>query len=279
MEQPPFFNQKVVWITGASSGIGEALAYAFSESGALIIISSRQEEDLNRVKQNCQAPPQNIFLLPLDLNDTEGIELKVQSALSRWGRIDYLIHNAGIACRALVKDTEMKIFRLIMETNYFGPVALTRAILPAMIQAGKGHIVAVSSLSGKYGLPKLSAYSASKHALHGFFDSLRTELIDTGISITIVIPGLINTQIIQRAVDGQGQVAGKNLEVNERGMPPVQCARKIIRAIQKGKQEAVIGGLETWSIYLNRYFPQQFNKLMARHPIKRLKKILFWRSR
>lgn len=270
------FDHQVVWITGASSGIGEMLAYAFSRMGTLIIISSRHEKDLQRVKENCQGPAENILVLPLDLTDTITIEPKAAMALNHWGKIDYLVHNAGIASRALVQDTEMKIFRMVMETNYFGPIALTKAILPSMLQARKGHFVVVSSLSGKYGVPRLSAYAASKHALHGFFESLRTEVSAQGIRITLVIPGFINTQIIKKSVDGQGNIPGKNLEVNEKGMLPQQCAQKIIRAIEKGKQEAIIGGTETWSVYLNRFFPQQFNTVMARHPVKKLKKMLSW---
>jgi dehydrogenase/reductase SDR family member 7B len=279
MEQPFTFDHQVVWITGASSGIGEALAYAFSGLGALLIISARSEAELNRVKENCNGVQETIFVLPLDLNKATTITAKAETALNRWGRIDCLVHNAGIASRALVQDMEMNIYRTVMETNYFGPVALTKAVLPSMLRSKKGQFVVISSLSGKYGVPRLSAYAASKHALHGFFESLRTEVAGQGIFITIVIPGFINTQIIKNSVDGQGTVTGRNLEVNEKGMSPQECARRIIRAIAKRKQEALIGGSEVWSVYLNRFFPQQFNKLMGQHPIKKLKRLLFWRHK
>ena len=270
------FHQQVVWITGASSGIGEALAYAFAAAQARIIISSRNVAELDRVKQQCKAQPDNILLLPLDLTDTEDIALKAAQGLTKWGRIDCLIHNAGIAARDTVDRTDMEVFRRVMETNYFGPVALTKAVLPSMLLAGKGQLVVVGSLSSKFGVPKLAAYAASKQALQGFFESLRTEVRKRGIAVTFVIPGFINTPILLKAIDGQGKVMGRNLAVNEKGMSSEQCATLILRAIAKGKQEAFIGGSETWSVYLHRFFPAAFNKAIASHPIRRLRKLLPW---
>ncbi|HVG15226.1 MAG TPA: SDR family oxidoreductase [Chitinophagaceae bacterium] len=275
MKATDYFKDQVVWITGASSGIGEALVYAFALRGALLIISSRNKADLEKVKENCKIPAEKIFVLPVDLSQPDLIAEKSGNAMAQWGRIDYVIHNAGIASRSLVQETEMKVFRMIMETNYFGTVAITRAVLPSMLRNKKGHFVVISSLSGKFGVPKLSAYAASKHALHGFFDSLRTEIAGKGIDISIIIPGFINTQIITRSVDGDGNVRGRNLDINEKGMSAEQCAQKIVAAVERKKQEIVIGGSEVWSVFINRYFPRGFNRLMGRHPIKNLKKILF----
>ncbi len=275
MKAADSFNGQVVWITGASSGIGEALVYAFAERGAQLIISSRNKPDLEKVKSNCKVPAEKILVLAFDLSEPETIAAKSREAMAACGRIDYLIHNAGIASRSLVQETDMKVFRMVMETNYFGTVAITRAVLPSMLVNKKGHFVVISSLSGKFGVPKLSAYAASKHALHGFFDSLRTEVQDQGVDISIIIPGFINTQIITRSVDGHGNIRGRNLDINEKGMSAEHCAQKIIAAVEKKKQEVVIGGSEIWSVYINRYFPRGFNRLMGRHPIKNLKKILF----
>jgi dehydrogenase/reductase SDR family member 7B len=161
-----------------------------------------------------------------------------------------------------------------MDTNYFGPVALTKAVLPSMLLAKKGHIVVVGSLSGKFGVPKLSAYAGSKHALHGFFESLRMEIKKTGITISFIIPGFINTPILKKAVDGRGNVSGKNLAVNEKGMSPEVCAVKMLKAIQKGNQETLIGGSEKLSVYFHRFFPGTFNLVMASHPLKRLRNAL-----
>ena len=266
-----FFKDKIVWITGASSGIGEALAYEFSKQGARLIISSRDEVELNQVKANCSNSPENIFVLPFNLADQPDIESKAILALNKWGGIDYLIHNAGIAARDFVENTDMSVFRLVMETNYFGPIALTKAILPSMLQAKKGHIVVVSSLSGKFGVPKLSAYAGSKHALHGFFESLRTEISKSGLTISIVIPGFINTPILKKAINGKGIITGKNLAVNEKGMSSEECAIKMVKAIRKGKQETLIGGTEKLSVYFHRFLPGTFNLIIASHPLRKLR--------
>jgi len=260
-----------VWITGASSGIGESLAYEFSRQGAKLIISSRDEVELDRVKNNCSHSSENIFTLPFNLNNQQDIESKAILAISKWGGIDYLIHNAGIAARDLVENTDMSVFRMVMEINYFGPVALTKAVLPSMLLAKKGHFIVVSSLSGKFGVPKLSAYAGSKHALHGFFESLRTEIGKAGITISFIIPGFINTPILMKAIDGKGNVTGRNLAVNEKGMSSEECAIKMVRAIKRGKQETLIGGSEKLSVYFHRFFPGTFNLVMANHPLKRLR--------
>jgi dehydrogenase/reductase SDR family protein 7B len=267
-----FFANKIIWITGASSGIGEALAYEFSKQGAKLILSSRRESELNRVKKNCSGLPENILVLPMDLAVSPDIPAKALLAFEKWRGLDYLIHNAGIAARDLVEKTEMDVFRLVMETNYFGPVALTKAVLPFMLDAKKGHFVIVSSLSAKFGVPKLAAYAGSKHALHGFFESLRTEIRKEGIGISFIIPGFINTAILMKAIDGKGRVSGKNLAVNEKGMSVEQCAIKMVRAIQKGRQEALIGGSEKLSVYLHRFFPGLFNLIIASHPLKKLRR-------
>jgi short-subunit dehydrogenase len=267
------YNSKIIWITGASSGIGEELAYEFSRKGAQIILSSRNEQELMRVRQNCVGKAEDIFVLPLDLSDREDIEGKAELALAKWKRIDCLIHNAGIAARDCIMDTDMSVYRTVMETNFFGPVALTKAVLHRMINSGGGQLVVISSLSGKYGVPKLSAYSASKHALHGFFNSLRAEYSKQGIWVSIIIPGFINTPIIRKGLDGRGNNPGKNMSVNENGMLPGKCALKIINAIEKNKQETLIGGAEIYSIYLNRFFPKLFSWIISNHPVRKLQSI------
>ncbi len=268
------FINKVVWITGASSGIGEALSYAFAQLGAKVILSARSQPDLMRVKSNCPCSEENIFVLPLDLTVAEDIGLKAQMAIDRWGHIDYLIHNAGIASRDLVQETQMSVYRTVMETNYFGPVALTKAVLPFMVQSQKGHIVVISSLSGKYGVPKLSAYAASKHALHGFFESLRAEVAPYQLKISVIIPGFINTPIITKALDGSGNQLGKNMAVNEKGLNPQACAAGIIKAIRQQKQEALIGRTEMLTVYFHRFFPRLFSSFISHHPVQKLKRVL-----
>ncbi len=266
--QPVFWN-KVVWITGASSGIGEALVYSFDSQGAKIIISARNSTRLAQVKARCTSED-NVHILPLDLSLSSELKQKANEALSKWGRIDIMIHNGGVAARALVEGTSPEVDRVVMETNYFGPVALTKAVLPAMLEKRSGHIVVVSSLSGKYGVPKLSSYSASKHALHGFFESLRAEVHSRGIDVSIVIPGFVKTQIILNSLTTDGKAREKNLSVNEKGMDVSICAEKIIIAIAKRQSEALIGGSEIVSVYLHRFFPNLQRILIRNHPVRRM---------
>ena len=268
------FNDKVIWITGASSGIGEALAYEFAKLGSKLILSSRNEQELNRVRNNCSDFEQNVFVLPLDLCSSGQLDSKAHTAVQKWGLIDYVIHNAGIASRALIHDTDMDIYRTVMETNFFGPIAITKAILPYMLEKNKGHFVVISSLSGEYGVPKLSAYASAKHALHGFFESLRAEMVNCKIKVSIIIPGFINTAIINNALDGKGNQLGRNMGVNEKGMSPRVCAQKIINAISGQKKEALIGRSEMLTVYFHRFFPGMFSRFISNQPVKRLKRFL-----
>jgi dehydrogenase/reductase SDR family protein 7B len=265
------FQNKVVWLTGASSGIGEELACQLSRLKCKVIISARNQEALEQVKQRCYSDNANIVILPVDLSRPEELRAKAESVLLRWGKIDCFIHNAGLAVRDLALNTEANIDREVMETNYFGPMLLTKLILPSMIERKSGHIVVVSSLSGKYGVPKLSSYAASKHALHGFFNSLRAEVTSMNIKISMIVPGFINTPIHQHAKDGKGNAYGKRILVNERGMTVQECAEKIIHAIIHEKEEALIGGKEMFSVYLNRFFPKFFSWVIQNHPMRRLR--------
>jgi len=271
---------KVVWVTGASSGIGRALALAFHRKGARLILSARRPEALEEVRREC-GPDPGVCILPLDLADVEQLTGKVVSALGYFGHVDIMVHNAGVALRDLAIHTNADVDRRIMETNYFGPIAITKALLPSMLERGGGQFVVVGSLSGKYGGPLLSAYSASKHALHGFFESLRAELHSAGIRITFVIPGFIRTPIATHALTGDGTRFGRSLDVHERGMDPDVCAGRILRAVENGRREALVGGLEIHSVLLHRLFPGTFAFLLRNHPIKRINRLkrFFWPSR
>lgn len=265
------FQNKVVWLTGASSGIGEALAYALSNKKCKLIISSRNHAELERVKRCCENGGEHIFVLPMDLTNPDELPLVASVAMNHWGKIDCFIHNAGMAVRDLAVNTNAEVDRRVMETNYFGPMMLTKCILPAMLEKRSGQIVVISSLSGKYGVPKLSAYAASKHALHGFYDSLRTETAGMNVKISMIIPGFIKTPIGNHAKDGQGNAYGKVILANEQGMNPEVCAEKIMKAILKEKEETLIGGTEVFSVYLHRFFPKLFSKIIRNHPMRRLR--------
>lgn len=264
------YENKVVWITGASSGIGEQAAYQLNALGARLILSSRNEEQLLISAKKCKTNSP-VSILPIDLNEQQSLSQKCREALEVFGHIDFLFNIAGIAHRDLALNTDISIDKKIMQINYFGTIELTKLIIPSMIEHGGGHILVTSSLSGKYGIPMLSAYAASKHALHGFFSSLRGEVMNNNIKITIVIPGLINTGIIENALTGDGSVYGKNLKIQDKGISADKCARKIIEAVAKEKEEVFIGGKEGVSLFMNRLFPGSFSGIIRNHPVKKLR--------
>lgn len=263
---------KVIWITGASSGIGEALAYALAQKGAKLILSARRKSELERVKGNCLAASQpDIRVLPLDLAQSETLKLSTEAALQLFGQIDILINNGGISQRSFAKDTVQEADRKIMEVNFFGTIAITKYLLPHFIKRRSGHIVTVSSVTGIFGTPFRSTYAASKHALHGFFDSLRAELwkdVKDAITVTMICPGFIHTPLTLSAVTGDGTPLGKMDEAQFKGKPADWCARKIIQAIEQKKAEVYIGGRETLGVYFKRLFPTLFSKYIRNAAVR-----------
>ncbi|HEY1010141.1 MAG TPA: SDR family oxidoreductase [Daejeonella sp.] len=254
-------KNKIVWVTGASSGIGEALTYQMNKLGAKLIISSRNTESLYAVKANCKGSPLDIHVLPLDLEKTGTLPEIAAEALKIYGRIDLIIHSGGVSQRSLAMETDIKVAQRIMDINFWGSVALTQALLPSMIANKSGHIVVISSLVGKFGTRLRSAYSASKHALHGYFDSLRTEL-DPAIRITIVCPGFIRTNVTLNALTADGSRQNTMDDAQANGMPAEECAVQIIKAVMAGKQEVYIGGKEKYGVLLKRFVPGLFSKII-----------------
>ncbi|HET7433329.1 MAG TPA: SDR family oxidoreductase [Thermoanaerobaculia bacterium] len=248
---------QTVWITGASSGIGEALAVAYSREGARVILSARNAAEPERVRAAC-ANPERHRVLPLDVADSATIPSAAQEA----GEVDILIHSAGVSQRSLVAETNLAIDRRIMEINYFGTIALTKAVLPSMLARRSGHIVPISSVIGYVGVPLRSAYSASKHALHGFFDALRAENAKNGIRVTIVCPGYIRTNVSENALRGDGTRHGKVDETHAKAMRPEEAAPAIVRGIAANKREVYVGGKEIWAIPLQRHFPWLVAKVL-----------------
>ena len=250
------FNNQVVWITGASSGIGEALSYAFAAQGARLILSGRRTEELKRVKQACKTPEQ-VQILSLDLADVPSLDHKTEEAIQCFGHIDILIHNGGISQRSLVIETPMDVHRKLMEVDYFSYVAITKAISPHFISRKAGHFVVMSSVMGKIGTPMRSAYAAAKHALHGFFDCLRAELSPDNIQVTILTPGYIRTNVALNAITKDGTKQGKQSDNIANGLPPEKAAAQILRAISKGVFETYIGKFsgEKIALWLNRFSP------------------------
>ena len=257
-------NNKTVWITGASSGIGEALCYEFAKHGCKLIISARREEELERVKKQCKTDSSNIVLLPLDLSKLPHPDQYAQKAIEAFGRVDILINSGGITQRSLLKDTKLEVDRKIMDIDYFGTIALTKAILPYMLENKSGHIAAISSIVGKFGFPMRSAYSAAKHALHGFFESAQAELKNSGVNFLIVVPGRVKTNVSLNAITGSGKTYGKMDEGQDSGISAEECAWKIIKAIEKNKKEVNIGSTDILLVYIHRYAPWLYRIIASR---------------
>ncbi len=258
------YKDKLVWITGASSGIGEALAYAFKNEGARVILSARREEELNRVKSNCDKISPGNYVCRLDLTNAEEIKLVTREVYEKIGTVDVLINNGGISQRSKVIETPVEMDRRIMEVDYFGAVTLTKEVLPRMLDNGGGHIAAVSSIVGKFGFPLRSAYSAAKHALHGFFESLYAEYHKDNINVTVVIPGRIKTSISVNALTGEGKSYGKMDQGQEKGMKAEVCAKKIIKGLKRNKKEILVGGNETIMVHIRRFLPWLYYRLAQR---------------
>jgi short-subunit dehydrogenase len=258
------FSNKIVWITGASSGIGKALALEFSKQNAQIIISSRNIDKLEEVKSLC-TNPDKVKILKLDLDDYEFVSKTVQTAISLFDGLDILINNGGISQRSLAIDTGLTIDKRIFNTNYFGTIALTKALLPYFVAKKKGHFVVVTSVVGKIGTPLRSSYAASKHALHGFFDSLRAEIHDYNVDVTLICPGFVHTNVSINALVGDGSKQNTMDKETENGLSPDYFAKKMLKAIVKKKHEVVIGGkLERMAVVVKRFFPKILAKMIRK---------------
>jgi dehydrogenase/reductase SDR family member 7B len=257
------YRHQTVWITGASSGIGRALAHALASAGARLVLSARREVELNRVKEECGSE-RDILVLPFDLCNSDDLTVQAQAAFARFGKVDIVIYSAGVTQRSLAIDTDMAVARRFMDVNYFGAVALTKAVLPSMVARKSGHLVVLSSLAGKFGTPLRSSYAAAKHALHGYFDSLRAEVADAGIAVTIVCPGYIATDISLHSLVGDGSAYAKMDESVARGLSVDVCAQRILNAIRRRQEEVLIGGRETYAVYLKRFFPRLFSKIIRK---------------
>lgn len=258
-------EQAVVWITGASSGIGEALVYELAKKGANIVLSARRADELKRVQKAAGLTDQNSLILPLDLAMQEGYDVLVRQVVDRFGRIDLLVNNGGISQRSYFKDTDLAVFRRIMEVNFFGNVALTKAVLPYFIGQKHGHIAVVSSVVGRFGTPLRTAYSASKHALHGFYDALRAEHHADGLKVLLVCPGYIRTNVSINALTADGSPQGTMDKGQATGLSAEECARQILKGVQQNRLEIYPGGLkEVAGVYVKRFFPRLLARMVRK---------------
>lgn len=256
--------KKVVWITGASSGIGEALAYEFNKKGAHVILSARRVDELERVKSNCENSEESVRILPLDLAKQDLFPQKIEEAKEFFGTVDMLINNGGVSQRAFAINSTMESIRDIMEVNFFGSVALTKELLPTMVEQKSGHIVVISSVMGKIGTRYRSAYAASKHALHGWFDCLRQEVYNDNIDVSLVCPGYIKTNVSKNALTADGSKYNQMEEGQKKAMAPEEFAQKLLPKLAQKKPEIYIGGTEILSIYVKRLSLRLLNKILRR---------------
>lgn len=259
-------QNKVVWITGASSGIGEAFAYEMSRRRAKLVLTARNIEKLEEVKKNCVSD--EVALLPFDVSEHERAAEIVKAAIACFGRVDIFVHNAGISQRATALETSLEVEKRIINVNYFGGVALTKELLPFMIEQKSGQFVVMSSVMGKFGTPWRSSYAASKHALHGYYDSLRAELDPNQITVTIICPGYVNTNVTVNALKGDGAKNNKFSEASKNGYSPAQFARKAIKVIERDQFEAVIAKKEKIGVWVKRFFPSIFTRLIRKVDLK-----------
>lgn len=263
-----FFKDKVVWITGASSGIGESLAYAFSKQGAKLILSARRVEELQRVKATCNIPDENCFILPLDVSDAESLPVLSQQVYNRFGSVDILINNAGVSHWTKVKDLSLDVIHKIFNVNFFGGIALTKAVLPQMLEKKHGHIVVISSVLGKMVVQKQAAYNASKHALQGFYDTLRLEVAHDGVGVLLVCPGFVRTNVAKNSLNKAGVAINQDNDKIVKGLNPDDVANSILKAIEKKKDEIIIAGRpEKSAIFLKRIAPSLFASMMRKRKL------------
>lgn len=256
------FNDKVVWITGASSGIGKELAIQLDKLGAKIVLSARNEGALNEVNKNLTG--NDHLVLPLDLTNPDSFEKLTSQVISRFEKIDFLFNSGGVSQRSEVHETSLDIDRKIMEVNYFGNIALTKAVLPYMRSQKQGHIIVTSSIAGKFGFFLRSAYCASKHALHGFYESLLLEEAKNNILVTLVCPGKIKTPISVNAIKADGNKHGEMDDNQATGMSVEECVQQMLKATVAKKKEVLIGNKEIKAVTLKRFFPALFWKVIKK---------------
>ncbi|NLL62722.1 MAG: SDR family NAD(P)-dependent oxidoreductase [Ruminococcaceae bacterium] len=253
-------DKKVVWVTGASSGIGEALAKEYNARGAFIVLSARREEELNRVKGELKYP-ENAMILPLDVTHFDTVDDKVSQVVRHCGKIDMLINSAGIDYKDWVRNTPLSIYEKVMEINFYGNIAITLKVLPLMEERGRGHIACITSVNGVLSDKCSSAYAAAKHGLHGFYDSLRAE-VPKKITVSLITPGYINTNITVNSLNGKGNFYGEHSEACLKGMAPEKMAKYVVKRLEKKSPLIYVGGFtERFGILVHDLFPTLFYKI------------------
>lgn len=259
------FENKVVWVTGASSGIGLAFVEALAMAKAKIVLSARNEVALLEIQKRLGLTDLNSLVLPIDITSKEDFSLEVQSVVAHFGQIDVLINNAGISQRSGIRQTQFTVYKQLMDINFFGTIALSLSVLKVFEKQNFGHFAVISSISGKLGSPMRAGYCASKHALHGFFDALRSEFYQNNIKVTMICPGYIQTEISLNALNFDGQKFNKADTNQKNGLSAKVCAERGLKAILHQKNEVYIGKKEVLGVYLKRFFPDLLVRIVRNH--------------
>lgn len=261
------FKDKAVVITGASSGIGKALAMEFAGMGAKIVMAARNEERLNEAMSEVKGLGAEVVGLPTDVAKEEDCKNLIDKAVSTFGRIDIMINNAGISMRAIFEDTELDVIRQLMDVNFWGTVYCTKYALPHLLES-KGSLVGISSIAGYKGLPGRTGYSSSKFAMHGFLETLRIENMKKGLHVLIACPGFTASNIRNTALNEKGEVQGESPRDEGKMMSAEEVARHIARAIAKRKDRLTLTFQGKLTVFLNKFFPKFMDKQVYKHMAK-----------
>lgn len=259
---------KIVWITGASSGLGKALAHACASKGATVVLTARRIEELEKVRLSLSHPERHLSVAA-DITDEAQVRRAHELVVAAKGRIDWLINNAGLSQRALIADTTMQTERAIMEIDYFSQVFLTKTVLPTFLKQKSGRIIFVSSVAGLLGTQYRASYSAAKAAIHLWANSLRAEVAHEGIDVSVIFPGFVKTNVSFNALNGEGKPQAKQDEAIENGLEPEAFAEIVVKALLHGEEFIVVGGAkEKLGVWVSRLSPKTLYKMIRKVKVK-----------
>ena len=261
-------QNKVVWITGASSGLGKALVTECASKGAVLVLSARRVEELEKVRLSLPNPEQHISIT-VDITDENQVRHAYEEVLKAKGRIDWLINNAGLSQRALIAETTMQTERAIMEVDYFSQVFLTKTVLPTLLKQQSGRVIFISSVAGLLGVQYRATYSAAKGAVHMWANSLRAEVADQGVGVSVVFPGFVKTNVSFNALNGEGKPQGHQDEVIENGLDADDFARQTVTALLNNEEFIVVSkAKEKLGVWVSRLSPKTLYKMIRKTKVK-----------
>lgn len=260
-------KSKVAVITGASSGIGKSLALCFANAGYAVVISGRNQQRMKEVQDQIEKEGGKAICVMADVSKEADCKRLIDESIAAFGQLDVLINNAGMSMRALFEKTELSVIRQLMDINFWGTVYCSKFALPYLLQS-KGSIVGISSIAGKKGLPGRTGYSASKFAMEGFLETLRTENLKKGLHVLIACPGFTASNIRQSALSADGSSQGESPRDEKKMMQPEEVAGRILQAVVKRKRDLVMSSDGKLTVFLNKFFPSLMDKIVYNHMAK-----------